>query len=234
MLKKMLRKTSKDILEILIAEGEKSLSEITERIRLSKPAVSEHLKDLESIGILSKRKEKTETGIETLYSLKQFMLALILNPASRSVISIKSFSPFSPSLLLLEQIEENEFKEDLKKFLEAILKLKEKQKPSYIILFGSVARGEGTWKSDIDLCILHRNWNESDGPSKKQIEELISQVVMETMHNIKPHFFELLEFEEGNSLLLKEIKDSGFIIYGNIYGREHLWSQMKRYKNITL
>ncbi|MCK4267084.1 MAG: nucleotidyltransferase domain-containing protein, partial [Thermoplasmata archaeon] len=202
-----------------------------DKLGLSKPGVSKHLKELKSIEVVTERKEKTETGIENFYSLNHFVLTLIINPGGRSIIGFRSKGPFSPRLLLLEQVEEGEFKKDLKKFLEAVVRLDEEKRPEYIILFGSVARGEGTWKSDIDLCILHLIWDELD---KSEMEELISQVVMKTKHAIKPHFLNLLEFESGKSMLNKEIKESGLVIYGDIYGRDELWRQMKRYKSIML
>ena len=231
MMERILKSTSKKIIETLTSEGEKSLTEIADKLGLSKPGVSKHLKELKSIEVVTERKEKTETGIENFYSLNHFVLTLIINPGGRSIIGFRSKGPFSPRLLLLEQVEEGEFKKDLKKFLEAVVRLDEEKRPEYIILFGSVARGEGTWKSDIDLCILHLIWDELD---KSEMEELISRVVMKTKHAIKPHFLNLLEFESGKSMLNKEIKESGLVIYGDIYGRDELWRQMKRYKSIML
>ncbi len=234
MIERILKSTSKKIIEMLVSEGEKSLTEIADKLGLSKPGVSKHLKELKSIEVVTEKKNKTETGIEAFYSLNHFVLTLIINPGGRSIIGFRTKGPFSPRLLLLEQVEEGEFKEDLRKLLEAVIGLDEEKRPGYIILFGSVAQGRGSWKSDIDLCILHRRWDEEDGASKREIEELISQVVMETKHMIKPHFVDLLEFEGGDSMLNKEIKDSGLVIYGDVYGRDNLWRQMKRYKSITL
>lgn len=219
---------------MLASDGKTSLTDIANELGLSKPGVSKHLKELKSVGIIDEKKDKTKTGVESFYSLNRFVLTIIINPGGRSIIGFRSKGPFSPQLLLLEQVKEGEFKEDLKKFLEDVVRLDEEKRPGYIILFGSVARGEGTWKSDIDLCILHRRWDESNGASKSEIEELISQVVMKTNHAIKPHFLDLLEFENSDSLLTKEIKDSGLVIYGDIYRRDELWRQMKRYKSITL
>lgn len=232
MFEKVIGKTSKEILEMLTLEGEKSLSEIAEKLNISKPGVSKYLKNLKSIGIISEKREKTDTGIKVIYCLKEpLTLMLSINPSARSIINIKTNSTFSLPLLLLEQMEENEFKDDLKKLLEDILILEERSRPQYVILFGSVATGNATWKSDIDVAILDLNWNEN---RRKRIEKIISDVVMKTKHQIKPHFITLIEFEQGGSMLTKEIKGSGIIIYGSIYRRNTLWCQMKRYKNITL
>jgi len=231
MLEKILRKTSRKILEYLNAEGEKSLSVMTGSLGLSKPAVIKHLKELESIGIVSKRKEKTETGVETFYSLNRFSLVMIFNPENKTMINIKSFSDFKLQHLLLEQVEDEEFKEDLREFLTGVAELGEEDLPRYIILFGSVARGEGTWKSDVDVALLDLKWERD---AKKKIEELISDVTMGAKHPLKPHFLALLEFEGGDSLLIKEIKESGLVIYGDIFRRRNLWREMKRYRNIIL
>ena len=231
MIDKILKKSPKKIIEFLASEGEKSLTEIAEELDMSKPGASKHLKMLKSIEIVNEKQEKSKIGIETFYSLNHFMLMFMINPGGKSIIAFRSKETFSPQLLLLEQIEEGEFKKDLKIFLENVMELDEDQRPEYIILFGSVARGEGIWKSDIDLCLLYLKWSELD---KRKIEELISQVVMNTNHIIKPYFLNLLEFEHENSMLNKEIKDHGLVIHGNIYGRDELWREMKQYKSISL
>ena len=115
MMERILKSTPKKIIETL-AGGEKSLTEIADKLGLSKPGVSKHLKELKSIEVVTERKEKSETGIENFYSLNHFVLTLIINPGGRSIIGFRSKGPFSPRLPLLEQIEEGEFKKDLKKF----------------------------------------------------------------------------------------------------------------------
>lgn len=230
MLEKLFRPNSIKIIELLISEGESSLTVISKRIGLSKPGASKHLKDLVSIGVIKQREEKNSVGIETFYSIKQFTFMLVLNPIEKSIINIKTDSSFPLPLLLLEQLDNNEFKEDIKKLLEKILKTDKEKIPIFIILFGSVARGEGTWKSDIDLAFIHYVW---DIPKRKHIEEIIAETTLETEHQIKPHFIEKLDFENKDSLIINEIKETGLIIFGDIFRRKIIWREMKRYKNFT-
>lgn len=230
MLERVLGDTQRRIVEHLTREGERSLSHITEEMNLSKPSVSRHLKELVDLGMVKERKERTSAGRESLYSPNRFALLLVINPDARSIVSIETQSRFSLPFLLLEQVKDDEFKEDLVTLLSAIGRLREDERPIAVILFGSVAEGKGTWKSDIDVAILNLTW---DGASRGKMEELISDAGMKTKHQIKPHFLEKLQFEGGESMLLKEIKQSGIIIYGDLFGRRVPWKKMRRYKSIT-
>lgn len=230
MLERVLGNTQRRIVEYLTREGERSLSDITERMNLSKPSVSRHLKELVDLGMVKERKERTSAGRESFYSPKRFALLLVVNPDARSIVSIETQSRFSLPFLLLEQVKDDEFKEDLEVLLSAISRLKEDERPIAVILFGSVAEGKGTWKSDIDVAILSLTWDEI---SKRRMEEVISDVSMKTKHQIKPHFLEKLQFEGGESMVVKEIKRSGVIIYGDLFRRRTPWKEMERYKSIT-
>lgn len=230
MLERVLGDTQRRIVEYLVREGERSLSHITEEMSLSKPSVSRHLKELVNLGMVKERKERTSAGRESFYSPNRFALLLVVNPDARSIVAIETRFQFSLPFLLLEQVKDKEFKEDLEALLDVISRLKEDERPIAVILFGSVAEGKGSWKSDIDVAILSLTW---DGASKGKMEELISDVSMKTKHQIKPHFLEKLQFEGGESTLLKEIKQSGMVIYGDLFRRRTPWKEMKRYKSIT-
>ncbi|MCK4366911.1 MAG: ArsR family transcriptional regulator [Thermoplasmata archaeon] len=230
MLERVLGNTQRRIVEYLTREGERSLSDITERMNLSKPSVSRHLKELVDSGIVKERKKRTRAGRESLYTPNRFALLLVLNPEARSMVSIETQSRFSLPFLLLEQVKDEEFKEDLEVLLSAISRLKEDERPIAIILFGSVAEGKGTWKSDIDVAILSPTWSKT---LKGRVEELISDAGMKTKHQVKPHFLVSQQLEGEESMLVKEIKMSGMIIYGDLYGESVPWKEMERYKSIT-
>lgn len=219
------------ILEHLIRGGEDSLSDITEAIGTSKPNVSKHLKDLADVGLVTEIKEKTSAGVIARYTLNQFTYFLSVNPSAGSVLSIESQSRFSLPFLLLEQVREEEFKNDLEKLLKALLpQSRKKDALVALILFGSVAEGKGTWKSDIDLAFIALQWTES---SRKRIEGVVSDVNMDTTHQIKPQFFDKLQFVNSDSMLVKEIRESGIVIHCDIFERSEIWREMARYKNIT-
>ena len=230
MLERILGDTQRRIVEHLIREGERSLSHITEEMNLSKPSVSRHLKELVDLGMVKERKERTSAGRESLYSPNRFALLLVINPDARSIVSIETQSRFSLPFMLLEQVKDKEFKEDLEALLDAISQLKEDERPIAVILFGSVAEGKGTWKSDIDVAILSPTWSKT---LKGRVEELISDAGMKTKHQVKPHFLVSQQLEGEESMLVKEIKMSGMIIYGDLYGESVPWKEMERYKSIT-
>ncbi|MFQ6129120.1 MAG: ArsR family transcriptional regulator [Thermoplasmata archaeon] len=229
MLERLLSDTQRRIVEYLIREGERSLSEITEKMELSKPSVSRHLKELVNAGIVKERKERTSAGVEALYAPNRFTLLFAVNPDGRSLLTIETLSRFRLPFLLLEQVKDEEFKEDLEVLLSAVSGLKKDERPIAIILFGSVAEGKGTWKSDIDVAILTSSRNET---LRERMERLISDASMKTKHQIKPHFLVSQELE-GESMLVREIKRSGMIIYGDPYEESVPWKEMRRYKSIT-
>lgn len=219
------------ILEHLVRGGETSLSEITEAIGTSKPNVSKHLKDLADVGLVTESKEKTSAGVIARYTLNQFTYFLSVNPSAGSILSIESQSRFSLPFLLLEQIRDEEFKNDMEKLLKALLpQSRKKDALVAIILFGSVAEGKGTWKSDIDLAFIALEWTES---SRKRIEGVVSDVNMDTRHQIRPQFLDKSQFINSDSMLVREMRESGIVIHCDIFERSEIWREMARYKNTT-
>ncbi|MDI6888898.1 MAG: ArsR family transcriptional regulator [Methanocellales archaeon] len=228
MLDKLLKPSSKKIIESLLKK-EKSLSELASELNISKPALLKHLRNLKDIEVISEKEKKTHVGREIYYSLNQLSLVLLIDPKKAGIIGLKSKSSLDPRFLLLEQVEQEEFKSDLRKYLEKLEDMK--QKPEFhVVLFGSVARGEGTWKSDIDLLFLRAQWKED---IKKKILDALSEAGMDTKHRVKPQFMRIDELK-SDLLLPKEVKDSGLVIYGDLNKRLDIWKQMKRYKNITI
>lgn len=230
MLERFLNSTQQKIVGYLLNHGERSLTEITEEVGLSKPTISRQLKELVDMGIVNERAEITDKGKIAVHSLKRFTLLLSFNPSAQSVLKIQTPSEFTLPLILLEQLREDEFKEDLRILLEAVQGLGKTNRPISIILFGSVAEEKATWKSDIDVAIIGLTWNKS---SRNRMESLLSDVNMKTKHQVKPHFVEKLQFTGSESLLVNEIKNSGLVIYGDIFERSEIWGQLKRYKSIS-
>jgi len=233
MFEKLLREKSKQVLEYLISEEEASLTEITRHLGISKPGASKHLKDLMTLGIIVERKEISAIGIEKFYSVKPFTMMLLFNPKNRAILNISTSSQFSLPLLLSEQLRDDEFKDDITRLLSKIQRLPSTKRPEYVILFGSVAQMQGTWKSDIDIALIAKKWDEK---SKRHLHKLTSEISLEAKHQIKPVFINKTDFQkmESGQSLIREIKDTGMIIHGNLFGDDRIWDQMKRYRNITL
>jgi len=227
----LFKETTKRIIENLLI-GKKSLTELADLLDLSKPTLQQrYLGSLEELGIITKRLEKNSKGREAYYHLERFSLFLSIDPENKRGISFVSSARFQLPAMLLEQISDGEFREDLKLLMDRIGDMARPDGSSYIMVFGSVARGEDTWKSDIDIAVLQPQW---DDGARKAYLDLLSEITMSTKHQIKPQFFSFEEFENGESALIREIKDSGIVIFGDIFGGENIWSEMKRYRNITI
>lgn len=217
-----LTETQRKIIELL-GQDERTLTEITDRLEISKSGALKQLDKLVDSNLISKKIETTEIGRESIYSLNNFTYFFSLNPESDSIIQVKTTSAFRLPFLLLEQVEQEKFKNEIKELFKRL------EEPPFTILYGSVAKGEGTWKSDIDLMFLKESWSKKE---KESINDIISEVNMEIDHQITSKFRTFSSFKKGNSLV-EEIKDSGMIIYDDLYERSKIWQRMKKYKSIT-
>ena len=217
-----LTETQRTIIELL-ARDQKTLTEITNKLEISKSGALKQLDKLVDSNLISKKIETTEIGRESIYSLNNFTYFFSLNPGSDSIIQVKTTSSFRLPFLLLEQVEQEKFKNEIKELFKRL------EEPPFTILYGSVAKGEGTWKSDIDLMFLKESWSKKE---KESINDIISEVNMEIDHQITSKFRTFSRFKKGKSLV-EEIKDSGIIIYDDLYERSKIWQRMKKYKSIT-
>ncbi len=206
-----------------LTSGKKTLSELAQALNISKPALIKQLAELEQRKIIEKRIEKTSVGREAAYELKRFTSFFSLDQSR--AIRIETDAEFDPACLLLEQVREAEFKSDLHILLKAICR--KLSKDDFIILFGSVAQGRGTWKSDIDIAVL----SSRDAEWKRQVENLIAEASQKAAHQIKPKFIDFAAFKTNDSLFMREIKEVGIVLFGDLFGGG-IWKELKRYRNI--
>lgn len=78
-----------------------------------------------------------------------------------------------------------------------------------IILFGSVARGEDTEESDIDILIVSNH--------KKEIEDLVNresfQIILDEKEVISPHIISESRIDKINNFsFMKNVKRDGIVI----------------------
>ena len=100
-----------------------------------------------------------------------------------------------------------------------------------IILYGSVAQGTGTRKSDIDLLFLKEIWSKKE---KDEILNLIANASNKCDHQAKPLFKSIKEFEDMDKSLKREIKENGVVLYEKGKQWCRIKQQLKRYKIITI
>lgn len=212
----------KKIIELL-AKKERSLTELSKSLEMSKSGVLKHLDKLMSSDMIKKQMVTNEKGRESVYSLKNTSYFLSLNPDNDSIIEFTTHFTFELKYLLAEQVPQQNIREEIK------ILLKNLKDIPFTIIYGSAAKGESTWKSDIDILFLNDIWSDQD---KEDIQDEISEINMELDHQVKPIFKTFSEFKEQSSLI-NEIKTEGIIIYGDIFTRHEVWKVMKRYRNFT-
>jgi DNA-binding Lrp family transcriptional regulator len=225
---KLFNKYEKQILEILL-QKDVTLTKIATEIGLSKPTTSAYLKGLEERGIIKGIYEKNYVGRTIRYSLQPFHIIFSINPDKKIAINFIADTYLDEKFVLLGHINQKEFRIEVKKYLNKIITSHLKE--YLIILYGSVAQGVATRKSDIDLIFIKNNW------SKKENEEILNLIATASNkcnHQAKPLFKTVKEFEEMDKNLQKQIKEHGIVIYEKGKQLENIKNQLKRYKIITI
>jgi hypothetical protein len=131
--------------------------------------------------------------------------------------------------VLLGGVSQKEFRKEVKEYLSKIIT--SPLEDFLVILYGSVAQGVGTRKSDIDLLFLKNNWLKKE---KDEILNLIATASNKCNHQAKPLFKTVKEFEEMDKTLQKQIKEHGIILYEKGSQWSRIKNQLKRYKIITI
>lgn len=97
----------------------------------------------------------------------------------------------------------------MKRILNKIAKtLSEIEDVKAIVLYGSIARGEYTSRSDIDLLILT-----TENMTSKEIQDKIIELESETGRNVQPTIRTLKELQKTDTGLLQNIFQEGRILY---------------------
>jgi predicted nucleotidyltransferase len=176
---------------LLIYQNEISIRELSRKIGITQPNLSTVLKELEHVGVL--KSKKIGTSLVFKINHEHFLVKDILCPLFQG---------------------EKKSVETLSKF---ILK-KIKFDFISIILFGSIARGEEDYKSDIDLAIIIDNKYD---PYK--IEDSILEInpfIIEKFGNtISPVVISKKEFQKKyrqNNKLIRNIVKEGKLISGKL------------------
>lgn len=224
----LLNKYEKQIIELLI-QNDKTLSEISTEIDISKPAASKYLKKLEEQNIIKGVYERNTIGRTIKYSLQQFHIVFSVDPINKSIIGFKANEPIDTNYIYLGYIQQKEFREDVKNYLKEINNINFDK--YLIILYGSVAKGSAHQKSDIDLLFLKENWSKKE---KEQVLEKIAIASDRCDHQAKPLFKSFKEFEDMDKSLQKEIKEDGIILYENGKQWSGIKQQLRKYKTITI
>lgn len=89
--------------------------------------------------------------------------------------------------------------------------------PVHASVFGSLARGEGTTASDIDLFLVMPDNYDDDGDWDAQLQTLEEQVLAWTGNRLEALVLDqiqLMDAKVGGETVLDSIRDQGLTIYG--------------------
>jgi predicted nucleotidyltransferase len=107
------------------------------------------------------------------------------------------------------------YRKSVEEFVRKALERYEKKIES-IILFGSVARGEGKEDSDVDILVVVKERNIED---MKEIYGIAFEVSMEHSQGISPKVYavnEVLNRIEIGAPFIKEVLQEGVSLYGEV------------------
>jgi len=215
------------IIEYLLT-GEKTLSDIAQKLRFSKPGTSKYLKKLEENGLVKGVYEKTTEGRTVRYHLEPFHCVLSLDPTSKTTLSFVVDDMFDPDFPLLGIITQKEMRSEVKQCLE---ELRKKQVNDVtVVLYGSVATGSATRKSDIDLLFVKDAWTKQE---KEACLDAVADATEKLLHPVKPQFLTVSEFDSMDPVLQKEIKDQGVVVFESGRSWKSIQQRLRRYASIT-
>ena len=118
---KLFNKYEKRIINILL-KNDITLSEISAEIGISKPTTSVYLKRLEENGIIKGNYEKNHIGITIRYSLQSFHMIFSINPDLKMAINFIANTNLDEDFVLLGNISQKEYREEIKENLSKIIK----------------------------------------------------------------------------------------------------------------
>ena len=205
-----------------------------------KPTLLKHLGVLEEEGVVSKETVTTRTGRQARYRLQPHTLFLRFDPEAGAVLEFEAAEAVDLRFLLTGQVPQAEFRRDVTTYFRALARTcGDWPRQPWVILFGSVARGEATWKSDIDaLVLLETEGRPKRGrgrPSRAEasLRKAFAEAAQEAAHLLKPHFAAFEAFLAEDSGVLRAAKEEGMLVWGETAGGGEVWRQLKRYRTIT-
>ena len=218
--------TQKKIIQEIL-NGNTTLTTISHSLKISKPALSKHLKHLEERHIIKGTYQKTSQGRIITYNLKSFTLIYSYDQETNNLIYFTTTCPLDQNFPLLGMIKQQEFREEISTYLASLNP--QNYESLLIILFGSVAQGNATRKSDIDLLILKENWTQQE---IDQIYDTLSVVSTTTTHQAVPLIKTTQQFEYLHPSLRKEITNDGIILFKKGKTWNQIIKEFKRYRII--
>jgi len=226
----LFRPTVRRILDALLA-GPCSLSDLSQKTGLTKPAFLRQLRELERLGVITRTYQSTGMVRQSIYALQGCSLRLELGPPGTLSFAWATAGPADPEFPLTGQVPDPRDRREVVVALRALRQARPEDWPSlFVILFGSAARGESRPKSDVDLMIVLPR---DDPALRRAVEDAIAGAQMEADHPIQPFLSWREPFLAGRKRMEQVAAEQGLVVHGDASERE-LWSLMKRYRTISI
>lgn len=225
----LFRPSSKRILDLLLA-GSQSLSDLARETQLSKPTLTPQLKALEELGVIAKSEDKTTEGREVRYTINPASVHLEFNPENGTAISWASQGRAAPDFPLTSQIVDKALRAEI---LLALRRVRAELSHVFVILFGSVARGEATWKSDIDLLFVLPDDAANNSDRRERIKDILALVQEDVAHAVRAHFATRSEFLSSRRAIESDAAEEGLVLHASDEESE-LWRRMTRHASISI
>lgn len=208
---------------------EATLTDLSRELKLSKPTVHRSASRLADRAIVMAEAAKTSVGREARYRLLPYLSILRIDPASGTITSFTA-GVAPDDLLLTAQVPQPEIRTAVHEAVyrlrtDDILSTKGRPRIRAIVVFGSAARGEATWKSDIDIAIFDgAGWRRKE---EDRMREILADLSTRHGHLFSPHFLPS-EVLPPKTLLGRAVAESGMIVYA-ANGGDEVWRSLKRY-----
>jgi predicted nucleotidyltransferase len=212
--------------------GQRTLTELADLTRLSKPTLLPVLKRLTDLGWVSRVELRQTTGREVAYRLVGGSLHFEVRPDTGTILQWASLGEQDDQFPLVSQVEDLQVREEL---LIVLRQLRKKWRKDFdqrfytVVLYGSAARDEVTWKSDIDLMFVGDH--EDPGLVSEVVQDAIADVQEFVSHPVRGVFETRKDFLAGEGRLVKEAAQEGMILVAS--RRDPIWRAMKRYTSIS-
>lgn len=228
MARTILTASRRRLLDALLA-GPRSLSALESETGRSKPALLTQLRALEADGLVQKETSTTRVGRETRYSLRPYTYVLRIDPDTGTALTLRASEALDVGDLLVGQVPQAELRRDVRAYLASLARaFRGSATRPWVILFGSVARGEATWKSDIDALLILPPGRAAEAGLRRAL----SRAAPEADHLLKPHFVTLEAFLRSHEGIVAEAREQGIVVWEGSRGAE-IWRQLKRYRSIS-
>lgn len=228
----LLRPASTRLLSALLA-GRRSLGELAKDAGVTKPTLLPILRRLTDAGWVTREEVRLPSGRETFYSLAGGSLHLELRPQTGVAIAWANDGAMDETFPLATQVGDRAARDEVLVALRLMRKQLKKEferRTFAIILFGSTARGEMTWKSDIDMLFLY----DHDDPAlvAETLLDAAAGVQEALTHSLRVHPMTRADFLDGRSTIAKEAAKEGIVLFAE--REDPIWQKMERHRTISI